>query len=157
MAKCNCSGTTIVTTLPCSQACADCFIPRNYVIPVVDRVIPCGGIGNLDVDALNDFSSTCTGNIVYSIYSYNSDYFNSVSITSGGLLSYELSSDAEPGLFGDIVYRVRCDQENVGGYGVIQVSARDLCLTSNCTPQQTCNKCNGLCVDIPIDLSVDIK
>lgn len=158
MAKCNCSGNvTIVTTLPCPQACSQCFIPKNYIVPVADRVAPCGGEGTLDVDGLNDFSTTCSGNLTYSIFSYDTDGFNSVSITSGGLLSYELSDLANVGSYYSITYRVRCDAEGVGGYGVIQVSPLDLCLTANCTPSQTCNKCTGECDDIAVDLSINMQ
>lgn len=158
MAKCNCGGNvTIITTLPCSEACSNCFIPKNHIIPVADRVEPCGGAGTLNVAALNDFSTTCTGNVTYSIFSYDTDGFNSISITSGGLLSYELSDLANVGTYYAVTYRVRCDNEGVGGYGVIQITPDDLCLTSNCTPSQTCDKCTGDCVNISVDLSINIQ
>jgi hypothetical protein len=158
MRRCNCSGgVTIITTLPCYQACEECFIPANYVVLREDRVPPCGGEHSFSLTSLNNYFTPCTGNILYSLYSFDTDAFNSVSITSGGLLTYEFSSLAEPGKHYSINYRARCDNENLGGYGVIQTSPEDLCLTSNCTPSQKCNKCTGDCENIAIDLSVNIQ
>ena len=158
MAKCNCGGNvTIVTTLPCSEVCANCFIPKNYIVPVISRVEPCGGIGSLNVASIQENISVCTGNTTYSIYSFSTDGFATVTITSGGLLSYTLSSDANVGSYYEIIYRIKCDVGGYGGYGVIQVSPLDLCLTANCTPSQTCNKCTGDCDNIPINLSVNAQ
>lgn len=158
MSRCNClGGVTIITEEPCTTACAKCFIPANHVVAIEDRVLPCGGSQIINVAALNDFSESCTGNVFYSLNSYDTDAFSSVTITSGGTLTYVFSAEASPGTYASITYRARCDNESVGGYGVIQTTPKDECLTSNCTPSQTCNKCTGDCENIPVDLSVDIQ
>lgn len=158
MARCNClGGVTIVTEQTCEEACANCFIPANYVVPVADRVDPCGGVHIINVDDLNNFSVSCTGNVFYQLYNYDTDAFTSVVITSNGVLTYTLSDQAVPGVYYSIVYRARCDNEQVGGYGVIQTTPKDLCLASNCTISQTCDKCTGDCVNIAVDLSINIQ
>ena len=158
MSRCNClGGITIITDEPCSTACVNCFIPVNHVVSAADRVAPCGGSDIINIGALNDFTTTCTGNVFYSLSSFDTDAFSSVTITAGGTLTYVFSSDATPGSHYSITYRVRCDNENVGGYGVVLTSPLDLCVPSNCTPAQTCDKCTGDCENIAVDLSVNIQ
>ncbi len=157
MNRCNCGSITIVTSKPCTLACADCFIPANYIVPASDRVAPCGGSDTITLSDIQTNIGVCTGNVTYSLYSFSTDGFNSVSITSNGALTYELSSDAEVGTYYEIIYRIRCDVGGYGGYGVVQVTPDDLCLNSNCSPSETCDKCTGDCVDIDVDLSLNIQ
>ena len=140
---CSCVAQT-VSVSPCHKPSTNCVLAANYTIRCADSVQP-GGTGQVDVS--EDSVTTICGGVTWAIVSYDSSFFDSVTISAAGVVEFTISATATPASYGEIVYRVDCTDKTYGALGTVQVCARNLCLQVTCPSGQVCDPLTGLCED----------
>lgn len=151
---CGCTGTPIVITDP---TCEDCLKLVSIRYACADGPAPCGGSeGTLveDLSLLNDVEACDCGDAVYSILSYDTEAFSSVTITSDGVLTAVTTSNFTKKKEYLIVYKVDCPCSILSGTGNIYVCMKDLCAGNNCASGEYCDQCDGICKDSSSDLGL---
>lgn len=151
---CNCIGKPIVVTDP---SCEDCLKIVSLRYPCANGPAPCGGSeGTLveDLSLLNDVDACDCGTAVYSIVSYDEEGFDSVSITSGGVLTAITSDSFTNKKEYLIVYKVDCPCSILSGTGNIYVCMENLCAGKTCDSGKYCDQCDGLCKESSSDLGL---
>lgn len=137
-----CGCNPIVT--PPVNPCAGCLVVNNVTIACSDGPDPCGGAngtGQIDLGALNDLT-VCSGIPVWSIKSYDSNAFTSVTITPAGILDFVTANWYENGKEYEIVYEVDCPEQVHRAEGIVKI-----CFNNPCGPIcKECNPCNGNCL-----------
>ena len=151
---CGCIGNPVVVVNP---TCEDCLKIVSLRYACADGPAPCGGSeGTLveDLALLNEVTACDCGTAIYSIDSYDTDAFSSVTITSGGVLTAVTTSNFINKKEYLIVYKVDCPCSILSGTGNIYVCMKNLCVGSDCASGEYCDQCDGLCKDSSSDLGL---
>lgn len=123
---------------------------------------PCEGVNGTVTLNLTDYVdvSAATGTIVYSIVSYDTDFFQTLTIDGGtgvitiGLQGTGVDDAPAPYSTGEIVYRVNDTGSILSAVETITVCARNLC-ESACAEGTECNPCTGNCDPIVPDVELN--
>jgi|WetSurMetagenome_2_1015567.scaffolds.fasta_scaffold89354_2 hypothetical protein len=152
---CGCIGKPIVITDP---NCEDCLKIVSLRYACANGPAPCGGDeGTLveDLSLLNDVDACdCGEDAVYSIVSYDTDAFESVTITSGGVLTAITTDNFVSKKEYLIVYKVDCPCSILSATGNIYVCMENLCAGKTCDDGEYCDQCDGLCKESESDLGL---
>lgn len=124
------------------------LIPTRIVLDPNTSVLPCGGVGVLDIPNVDGYDvSNCGGSIVWSVVSYNTTAFTTVSVNSSGELTFTTTSNAVVGSFYSIVVKALCDEAPyLSQFIEIRIPIRDACLLAVCDSGEHCDPCSGFCV-----------
>lgn len=140
---CNCIPRVVPTT---PTSCTDCIIAKSLRFGCDDAPDPCGETVVLDLSDYNVTSACKNCSVQYQIKSYDPKGFSSVSITSGGTLTYTTSDDFEKGKEYIIEYKVICPCSTpiLSSTGKVYVCKKDLCKTA--PSKAACDNCTGIYV-----------
>lgn len=142
-----------------SSSCEECLKVVTLRYLCTNGPAPCGGEdGTLVVDLTdyNDDVSACDcGSVVYSIVSYDTTEFSSVTITQAGVLTVVTSSTFTEWKDGMITYKVDCPCNILSGTGKIYICKENLCSGVTCAEGEICNQCDGTCVEGESDIELD--
>lgn len=75
-------------------------------------------------------------------------------ISSSGLITYDATSLALPGVEYTIKWKVTCSLYGTSASGELKVLIEDKCIGVDCASNEECNKCTGLCVEKESDMDV---
>lgn len=151
---------TCVTPCCCTPStpppapCNGCLYAHGYTVVPSVSTGPCGQKGYIDLAVLNAESS-CNGPISYKIHQYDKAGFKNVYI-DGTLLRWETSDNAVPNHFYCIYYIAGCAAEDEESVARINIGIKKHC-DKTCPEGTKCNPCNGDCVPLQTDLSVEIE
>lgn len=137
-----CTACPQIISNPCPPKVKDCLDLCEYRWLCGEGPAPKETV-TFDVSENNNTSACkeCTG--VYSIRSYDENFFSSVSITPEGVLTYTTSDSFTAWEEGCITYHFDCPCNNLSGDGYVYICKRDLC--TEC--KGDCNPCNGDCIE----------
>lgn len=145
---CNCGTSQIIIVDP-GNTCEDCLRIYSFRIlcssgPVPDPENEEGTLV-LDLSLQNDISACGESEATYSIFSFDADFWDSVSVTSEGVLTAVSSTEFETQEYSEIVYKVTCNEGQLSAYGSVFVCKEDLCASVSCDEGEICNPATGIC------------
>lgn len=151
---CNCVPNVIQTTP--NNPCKDCLKVVSLRYLCSDGPAPCGDTLVEDLATYNDVTACDCGSAVYSIESFDSEVFASVTITGAGVMTATThASNYVKGAESLIVYKVDCPCSLLSATGNIYVCKEDLCGSTTCNPGEYCDPCDGTCKAANSDLDID--
>lgn len=116
---------------------------------VSDQVTACDALAEI---LISPVVTTCGTTVpVYSIVSVKNVKPNPL-ITSTKITFIPENNNYETG---EIIYKVSCGR--LSSIGKILIVYKNNCITTNCTQYQICNKCTGLCENIPNEIGLKTK
>jgi len=138
---------------PCDEGCAKCNTCEGtcYGTPaLVEVTVDCMATGQTHNAATGLNIASCDGTNTWTVAAPAAI---SVTINNAGLVSYDLTSDALPGIIYRITWKVVCSLYGMETTGNIDVTVEDKCANVLCEAGYTCNKCTGDCEENNSDLS----
>lgn len=137
---------------PCDEGCAKCntcegtcYGPNKTASATVD----CMATGQTYNAATDLNLASCDGTSTWTVAAPAEV---SVSINNSGLISYDMTSDALPGITYRITWKVACSLYGMETTGSLDVTVEDKCANVLCEVGYTCNKCTGECEENQSDL-----
>jgi hypothetical protein len=135
----------MVMSPPASPCDGNCIYAPNLL--VADQVTACAGITDINISPVTVACSGVTPK--YTILS-SKNVTGTPTITSTKVTFTPANNNYAPG---EIVYKVSCGM--LSRSGKIIIVYKNECLDKTCPTGQICDKCTGLCIAAPIDLSAD--
>lgn len=151
---CNCIP-NIIQTPPSNNPCENCLKVVSLRYSCTDGPSPCGDSLVVDLSEYNDVTACDCGSVVYSIKSFDTEAFSSVSVTSGGILTAVTSDNFVNREEALIVYKVDCPCNILSATGNIYVCKKNLCANVLCDAGYYCDQCDGECKEASSDLDID--
>lgn len=139
-----------MTTPTCSGTC----LKVASLVISAETSIPCnGGVGSVDIAAQSDLTA-CTTGITWTLVSWDTAAFTSVSLSSSGVLAFTSTIAAVAGTFYEFIGKVHCNSTLLSQYFKITVPIKNLCYgTAPCSTGFFCNTCTGGCVaEVDVEL-----
>lgn len=130
---------------PCEDGCSNCNTCSGECYGSTDDVsvtIDCSATGNTYNAATGLNLASCDGSNTWTV---ESDDEITATINSAGLITYDATSLALPGVEYEITWKVTCSLYGMTESGKVKVLIEDKCIGVTCDPGQTCNKCTGEC------------
>lgn len=153
------------TPTPPSNPCPDkqkcCLKACDGTVFGADAVGPCLQVGMTDLSTLDHDISGCSGSVVYILESWDDTFFANVSLTSGGVLTWE-TLDVEvrdtSGEYSIINVRLQCtsscDDLVLNSVFDVNVFVADNCTGVICDEGFECEPCGGDCDPIIPDVEI---
>lgn len=138
MAICKCS--VISPQVKCDS---NCIQAPNMLVS--DSVTACDSSGEIDISPIVTKCGTDT--VYYNIISYKN--VANPTISSSQITFTPVNNNYE---VGEITYKVSCGM--LSDIGKITIVYKNNCSTITCPPNNTCNKCTGVCT--PINGSIGV-
>lgn len=137
---CPCNNPTIIAPNP---TCKDCIVAKTVRYTCDNSPNPCGESVTLDLSAINKIDACGNCGATYTIKKYDIEGFDSVSITSGGVLTYVTSDKFVKQKEYEITYKITCNcgEPQLSTTAKVYVCRKDLCRTA--PKGAACNQCNG--------------
>lgn len=112
---------------------------------------PCGDTIQIDLTEFNDVTaSPCE--VVYSIYSYDTEMFSEVTVTPEGIMTITSSDKFVKQEEFCITYKVDSPCSLLSDTADVFVCMKDECKNKNC--EGNCDQCTGDCTDIDPEISI---
>lgn len=161
---CRCLTGTILQNkpkpCPVNQDC--CLKACSGLIKAQDAVGPCGQSGVTDLSSISHLTGGCKGPLVFSLNNYDTEIFNSVTITKAGELTWTTKGSDTVGLYGEICFKIKCEiNDDCGGCGILSsngvmtIGIKDLCALNLCEECDVCDPCTGSCVPKDVNVAVN--
>lgn len=149
MYPCTCCSDDCQTSYPDCPS-GNCLKAASVVVQGESSVAGCGASKTFDIGTLSDLS-VCETTITWSLISWDTTAFTSVSINSSGVVSLTTTNAAAAGTAYQVVGKVFCNSTLFSQYFTLTIIVRNLCygvVCSGATPY--CNTCTGGCLaDLP--------
>lgn len=149
---CRCSSVTVIVD-PGPKTCSGCLKAVSLRVGCDGGPLPCGNTQEIDLAEYND-TTACDGcDAIYTVHSYDTAAFASVTITSAGLLEYETTDLYERYKEYDIIYDIDCPCSILSASGRIKVCMKHPC--DHCDSDEVCNPCTGDCDPLDPEILID--
>lgn len=139
---------------PCEAGCSKCNTCSGECYGSADEVsatIDCSSTGNTHNAATGLNLASCDGSNTWSVVT---DPELSAIISNAGLITYDATSLALPGVEYTITWTVTCSLYGMTTSGTLKVMIDDKCVGVTCGAGEVCNKCTGICEDIQSDMDI---
>lgn len=139
---------------PCQTGCNNCNTCSGECYGTAEEAsatIDCSSTGNTFNAATGLNIASCDGSNTWTV---EAPAQISAIISNSGVITYDATSAALPGVEYTINWKVACSLYGMVTTGKLKVMIDDKCVGVTCDSGKSCVKCTGLCVDIESDMDV---